>query len=148
MWSNWSLQACYFNPPAPTLPPLFLCHLFSVVACLGLDSRFSSRPTPLGSLYVLSVSLPFQSTLPKAFAARKISLTSEYSSYVLCCTRGTEKVPVLKVLFTIKAFLHCVLSHPDAWVSRCLVHSSLLLWQGPVPACGHKPSMGAPTIFI
>lgn len=47
---------------------------------MGLDSRFSSCPTPLGFLYVLSVSLSSQSTTPKAFAARKISLSSSKAS--------------------------------------------------------------------
>lgn len=82
------LRPCYFTlPPAPTLPPLFfLSHLFFplllpvCVQCPGSDFC----PAPLGSLYVLSVSLSLQGTVPKAFAARKISLTSEYTTY----TRG------------------------------------------------------------
>lgn len=74
----------YPPPPAPTLPPLFfLSHLFFplllpvCVQCPGSDFC----PAPLGSLYVLSVSLSLQGTVPKAFAARKISLTSEYTTY-------------------------------------------------------------------
>lgn len=91
MLFNWSpsglvtLTPPLPSPLAPTLPPLFffLSHLFFPlllpvwVQCPGSDFC----PTPLGSLYVLSVSLSLQGTVPKAFAARKISLTSEYTTY-------------------------------------------------------------------
>lgn len=56
---------CYFNPPRPpTPPPLFLFHLVSVDACLGLDSRFSSHPAPLGFLYVFFLSLSLSRAPP------------------------------------------------------------------------------------
>lgn len=93
MWYNWSLQASVTLTPRPhpssTFPvsPLLCCCLFGS----GLLVLILPR-TPGVSVCSLSVSLSFQSTTPKAFAARKISLTSEYTSYVFTsCMRTCAK---------------------------------------------------------
>lgn len=86
MLSNWSPSGLVtLTPPTPTVPSLFfLSHLFFPlllpvwVQCPGSDFC----PAPLGSLYVLSVSLSLQGTVLKAFAARKISLTSKYAAHM------------------------------------------------------------------
>lgn len=73
-------RPCYLTPRPPLYPTLFFPEspLSSVTACSVKCPGSDFCPTPLGSLYVLSVSLFLQGTVLKAFAARKISLTSEY----------------------------------------------------------------------
>lgn len=91
---HFSLQATFnFNLPLPLLLHLS-CFTSLLMPGLGPSCWFSSHPTPLGSLYVLSFSLSLQSTTTKAFAARKISLTSEYITtvffflYLPCVSQG------------------------------------------------------------